>query len=111
MTGKNDVASSIKHSIAKAGFPGKAVRLPFRPVFASCKEHGTSLGEVLEQLQEDNVFGQVKGDHIEFRATHEEARSPSPGKNAAQPPKDPRAGGGHERGGEKKPPQDVFRKF
>lgn len=88
MTGKNDVASSIKHSIAKGGFPDKAVRLPFRPVFTSCKEHGTSLGEVLELLREDRVFGQVKGDHIEFRASAEEAQSPSPEKSAAQPPKD-----------------------
>jgi len=88
MTDKQRVAESIKHSISKAGFPGKAVRLPFRPVFASCKEHGTSLGEVLEQLREDNVFGQVKGDHIEFRATAEESRSPSPEESGAQPPKD-----------------------
>jgi len=63
------VLESIRRSIARAGFPGKTVRLPFRPVYKSCRENGTSLGEVLGLLRQEKIFGRVTGDHIEFRSS------------------------------------------
>jgi len=69
MTENRHVEESIKRSIAKAGFPEKTVRLPFRPVYKSCKENGTSLTTVLDHLREEHIFGRLRGDHIEFRAS------------------------------------------
>ncbi len=67
MSSKSPVAESIRHSIEKNGFPGKAVKLPFRPVYASCKQHGTPLAEVLTQLGEEGIIGTITGDHILFQ--------------------------------------------
>ncbi|MBI4384896.1 MAG: hypothetical protein HY579_12795 [Nitrospinae bacterium] len=62
------VEDSIKHSILKNGFPGKIVRLPFRPVYDSCKRNNASLSQVLENLAREDIVGKIKGDFIEFRS-------------------------------------------
>ncbi len=67
MNPENPVAASIRHSIEKNGFPDKAVKLPFRPVYASCKQHGTPLAEILTQLGEEGIIGTLTGDHILFQ--------------------------------------------
>ena len=68
MTESNQAEKSIEHSIRKNGFPGKIVRLPFKPVYDACKNHGTNLSDVLDNLQEQQIFGKIIGNHIEFRA-------------------------------------------
>jgi hypothetical protein len=64
----NAVEASIKHSITKNGFPEKIVRLPFKPVYQSCKSHDTSLTTVLKNLEAEEIFGKIEGDFIEFRS-------------------------------------------
>jgi hypothetical protein len=64
----NSVEESIKHSIRKNGFPEKVVRLPFKPVYDACKKHDTSLTDVLDKLQEQQIFGKIVGNHVEFRS-------------------------------------------
>jgi len=64
----NTVIASIKHSITKNGFPEKIVRLPFKPVYQSCKSHDTSLTDVLKHLEAEEIFGKIQGDYIEFRS-------------------------------------------
>ena len=68
MSALNPVADSIKFSIIKNGFPGKAVRLPFKPVYDSCKKNGTALADVLEHLKGEGVLGAMAGDYIVFRS-------------------------------------------
>ena len=65
---ENTVEASIKHSITKNGFPEKIVRLPFKPVYQSCKTHEASLTTVLKNLEHEKIFGKIAGDHIEFRS-------------------------------------------
>ena len=67
MTDSHSVEASIKHSLEKNGFPDKAVKLPFKPVYDSCKKHGTALAEVLESLKGENIVGSLEGQHIVFR--------------------------------------------
>ena len=62
------VEESIKHSIRKNGFPQKIVRLPFKPVYDACKRNGTPLAGVLDRLQEQQIFGKIIGNHLEFRS-------------------------------------------
>jgi len=68
MKDTNTVEASIKHSIRKNGFPEKIVRLPFKPVYQSCKAHTTSLTTVLKNLEKEEIFAKIAGDHIEFRS-------------------------------------------
>ena len=68
MTEPNQAEESIKHSIKKNGFPEKIVRLPFKPVYDACKTHGTNLSDVLDNLQEQQIFGKIIGNHVEFRS-------------------------------------------
>ena len=68
MTESNQAEESIKHSIHKNGFPEKIVRLPFKPVYDACKNYGTNLSEVLDNLQDQQIFGKIIGDHVEFRS-------------------------------------------
>ena len=68
MTESNQAEKSIEHSIRKNGFPGKIVRLPFKPVYDACKNHGTNLSDVLDNLQEKQIFGKIIGNHVEFRS-------------------------------------------
>ena len=68
MSASNPVADSIKFSIIKNGFPGKVVRLPFKPVYDSCKKNGTALADVLEYLKGESIFGEMEGDYIVFRS-------------------------------------------
>ena len=63
------VENSIKHCIEKNGFPEKSVRLPFKSIHESCKNHGISLKEVLANLIQHKIFGTIQGDFIEFRAS------------------------------------------
>ena len=62
------VENSIKHCIEKNGFPEKSVRLPFKSIHESCKNHSTPLKEVLANLIQHKIFGTIQGDFIEFRA-------------------------------------------
>jgi len=68
MPDESAVTASIKHSISKNGFPEKIVRLPFKPVYQSCKSHDTSLTAVLKNLEAEEIFGKIQGDFIEFRS-------------------------------------------
>ncbi len=77
MSASNPVADSIKHSIKKSGFPDKAVRLPFKPVYDSCKKNGTALADVLEHLKGEGILGVMDGDYIVFRSP-EKAAGDSP---------------------------------
>ena len=63
------VENSIKHCIEKNGFPKKSVRLPFKAIHESCKNHSTPLKEVLANLIQYKIFGTIQGDFIEFRAS------------------------------------------
>ena len=63
------VENSIKHCIEKNGFPKKSVRLPFKSIHESCKNHSVPLKEVLANLIECKIFGTIQGDFIEFRAS------------------------------------------
>ncbi|MFP6638248.1 MAG: hypothetical protein VB778_06440 [Nitrospinaceae bacterium] len=64
----NPAEESIKHSIHKNGYPEKIVRLPFKPVYDACKKYRTSLTDVLDKLQGQQIFGKIIGNHIEFRS-------------------------------------------
>ena len=68
MTESNQAEESIEHSIRKNGFPQKIVRLPFKAVYDACKNHGTNLSDVLDNLQEQQIFGKIIGNHVEFRS-------------------------------------------
>ena len=68
MSVPNPAEESIKHSIRKNGFPEKIVRLPFKPVYDACKSYGTSLTDILDKLQEQQIFGMIIGNHVEFRS-------------------------------------------
>ena len=63
------VENSIKYCIEKNGFPEKSVRLPFKSIHESCKNHSTPLKEVLANLIQHKIFGTIQGDFIEFRAS------------------------------------------
>ena len=79
MTEPNQAEESIKHSINKNGFPEKVVRLPFKPVYDACKKHGTNLSDVLDNLQEQQIFGKIIGNHVEFRSREKiDFKSPNP---------------------------------
>ena len=79
MTESNQAEESIKHSINKNGFPEKIVRLPFKPVYDACKKHGTNLSDVLDNLQEQQIFGKIIGNHVEFRSREKiDLKSPDP---------------------------------
>ena len=75
MSASNPVADSIKHSITKNGFPGKVVRLPFKPVYDSCKKNGTVLADVLDHLKSENILGAMEGDYIVFRSPEQAAEA------------------------------------
>ncbi len=67
MADSNPVVASIRHSIEKNGFPDKSVKLPFKPVYESCKQNQTSLAEVLKALETQGIRGTFQGNHIVFR--------------------------------------------
>ena len=70
------VGRSIKHCIEKNGFPEKSVRLPFKSIHESCKNHNTALKEVLANLTQHKIFGTIQGDFIEFRASNNKKKKP-----------------------------------
>ena len=75
MSTSNPVADSIKHSIQKNGYPEKVVRLPFKPVYDSCKKNDTALADVLQLLKEENILGSMEGDYIVFRSPEKAAEA------------------------------------
>lgn len=75
MSASNPVAESIKHSITKNGFPEKVVRLPFKPVYDSCKKNGTALADVLDHLKGESILGAMEGDYIVFRSPEKAAEA------------------------------------
>ena len=75
MSASNPVADSIRHSIQKNGFPEKMVRLPFKPVYDSCKKNDVALADVLDQLREENILGSMEGDYIVFRSPEKAAEA------------------------------------
>ena len=70
------VEASIKHCIEKNGFPKKSVRLPFKTMHESCKNHDTALKEVLANLVQQKIVGTVQGDFIEFRSSDKPHQKP-----------------------------------
>ena len=70
------VENSIKHCIEKNGFPEKSVRLPFKSIHESCKNHSIALKEVLANLIQQKIFGTIQGDFIEFRADEKPQQKP-----------------------------------
>ncbi|MDH5763144.1 MAG: hypothetical protein OEZ51_09185 [Nitrospinota bacterium] len=82
MNASNPVADSIRHSITKNGFPEKVVRLPFKPVYDSCKKNGTALAAVLDLLKADNILGAMEGDYIVFRSPEKAAEAVQAKKSA-----------------------------
>ena len=77
------VESSIKHCIEKNGFPEKSVRLPFKSVHESCKNHNTALKEVLANLTQHKIIGTIQGDFIEFRASKNLKKKPHASKQTS----------------------------
>ncbi|CAI2717160.1 hypothetical protein [Nitrospina watsonii] len=73
MTDTNTVATNIKYSIEKNGYPAKTVKLPFKPVYQSCKDHGTALKAVLENLKDERIIGRIEGDYIVFHSPQQQA--------------------------------------
>ena len=69
------VEKSIKYSIEKNGFPEKSVRLPFKSIHESCKNHNIALKSVLANLIQHNIVGTIQGDFIEFRTSDNLARN------------------------------------
>jgi len=84
MSASNPVADSIKHSIKKNGFPGKVVRLPFKPVYNSCKKNGTALADVLAHLKAESILGSMAGDYIVFRSPEKAAEAVKAREDAPQ---------------------------
>ncbi len=76
MSESTAVEDSIKHCIEKNGFPEKSVRLPFKAIHESCKNHNTALKEVLANLLPDKIIGTIQGDFIEFRSSDKPASKP-----------------------------------
>lgn len=76
MTDTNTVATNIKYSIEKNGYPAKTVKLPFKPVYQSCKDHGTALQEVLQNLKDERIVGHIEGDYIVFHSPQQQAEPP-----------------------------------
>ena len=81
------VENSIKHCIEKNGFPEKSVRLPFKPIHKSCKNHSIALKEVLANLIQHKIFGTIQGDFIEFRASDNLKEKPNASNQENNPSK------------------------
>jgi len=81
------VENSIKHCIEKNGFPKKSVRLPFKSIHESCKNHSTPLKEVLANLIQHKIFGTIQGDFIEFRASDNLKEKPNASNQENNSPK------------------------
>jgi len=81
------VERSIKHCIEKNGFPEKSVRLPFKSIHESCKNHNTALKEVLANLTQHKIFGTIQGDFIEFRASNNLKEKPNTSNQENNPSK------------------------
>ena len=81
------VENSIKHCIEKNGFPEKNVRLPFKSIHESCKNHRIALKEVLANLIQHKIFGTIQGDFIEFRARETLKEKPNTSNHENNPSK------------------------
>lgn len=79
------VEESIKHSIRKNGFPEKAVKLPFKPIYDCCKQNNTALADVLGSLVKEGITGKIKGDFIEFRSPDNPEKSEARGAETGMP--------------------------
>jgi len=51
------------------------VRLPFKPVYDSCKKNGTALADVLDHLKGENILGAMEGDYIVFHSPEKAAEA------------------------------------
>ncbi len=71
----SSVEISVKQIINKNGFPEKIVRLPFKPIYDSCKKSGIGLSEVLNRLLKEDIIGEIQGDYILFRAPNKRIHS------------------------------------
>jgi hypothetical protein len=69
------VEVKVKQTIKKNGFPDKIVRLPFKPVYDSCKSSGLGLRQVLDRLREEDIIGEIQGDFILFRSPNKQVKS------------------------------------
>ena len=78
------VEKSIKQSIVKNGFPDKIVRLPFKALYECCKKNGTGLNRVLKNLKNEQIIGEIQGNHIIFRSPDKDMpghRGPASGRD------------------------------
>jgi len=89
MTEPNPVELNIRHALDKNGFPDKVVKLPFKPVYQSCKQYNTSLEAVLSSLKTQNIPGSLEGDYIVFRSSDHATGQEDPKPKASGSPIDP----------------------
>jgi chorismate mutase len=82
------VIKSILAALEKNGFPEKKVSLPFQAIFKSCKNHDTTLSNVLNHLKTSDILHETTGDRILF---YHKTLSPSK-KEAAGPDPDKESG-------------------
>ncbi len=80
------VVKSILATLEKNGFPEKKVTLPFQAIFKSCKNHDTTLSNVLNHLKTSDILHETIGDRILF---YHKTLSPSKTKEATGPGTDP----------------------
>ena len=76
MSKQSAVEDSIKYCIKKNNFPEKVVRLPFKAIHESCKNHDITLKKVLSSLTQQKIFGTIQGNFIEFRAHEKSQQKP-----------------------------------
>lgn len=60
------VVKHILSALQRNGFPEKRVRLPFQPIFKSCKNQGTTLSAVLNELKSTDILHEIDNDRILF---------------------------------------------
>ncbi|MFQ5671697.1 MAG: hypothetical protein ACE5G9_01270 [Nitrospinales bacterium] len=77
------VEERIKQSIVKNGFPDKIVRLPFKALYDCCKKNGAGLNQVLKNLGNEQIIGEIQGNYVVFRAPGK--HMPDPQKPATEP--------------------------
>ena len=87
MSELSPVEISIKHCIEKNGFPEKSVRLPFKAIHESCKNHNIALKEVLTSLIQHKIIGTIQGNFIEFRTSNKLKGKPHAPNQTSNSPK------------------------
>lgn len=79
-----EIADQIKSVLEKNGFPEKRVRLPFQPVFKSCKNRGRSLSAVLNHLKSSDILHVMESERILFFHKNHPPSEKSPQNHSAE---------------------------